>query len=186
MQNMTLDLFGSSRDHTFYGPSKGPRFGPQIQGPECGPDYASIFWTCYRDHFNVVPKQRPKWVHILDFLTQGPSIGPDFGPYIGPQFSPCIGPDFGPYIQVQILNFCEGPKSGPRIKGPHSAGGPTKVHEGPHRDHGHVLHKVQIAHTNVSQLCFLLEIFHEEQFSTLASKVCPGTVQLAGCSCKNT
>jgi len=36
MQNMTMDLIGSSRDHTLYGPSKGPRFGPQIQGPECG------------------------------------------------------------------------------------------------------------------------------------------------------
>ena len=34
------------------------------------------------------------------------------------------------------------PKSGPRIEGPHSAGGSAQVHEGPHRDHGHVLHKV--------------------------------------------
>ena len=30
MQNMTMDLLGSSRDHTFYGPYKGPRFTPQI------------------------------------------------------------------------------------------------------------------------------------------------------------
>ena len=52
------------------------------------------------------------------------------------------GPNFGPYIQVHILDLHEGPKSGPRIEGPHSAGGSTQVHEGPHRDHGHVLHKV--------------------------------------------
>jgi hypothetical protein len=26
MQNMAMDLLGSSRDHTFYGPSKGPKF----------------------------------------------------------------------------------------------------------------------------------------------------------------
>ena len=26
---------------------------------------------------------------------------------------------------------------------PHSAEGSSKVHEGPHRDHGHVLHKIQ-------------------------------------------
>ena len=33
MQNMTIDLLGSSRDHTFYGPSKGPISGPRIEGP---------------------------------------------------------------------------------------------------------------------------------------------------------
>ena len=30
MQNMTLDLLVSSRDHTFYGPYKGPRSGPYL------------------------------------------------------------------------------------------------------------------------------------------------------------
>ena len=46
-----------------------------------------------------------------------------------------------PQSKVHILDLLhEGPKSGPRIEGPHSAGGSTRVHEGPHRDHGHVLH----------------------------------------------
>ena len=71
---MTIDLLGSSRDHTFYGPSKGPIFSP-------------------------------------------------------------------------------------RIEGPHSAGGSTQVHEGPHRDHGHVLHKV------------LIYVFHEVNFSYERMKV---------------
>jgi hypothetical protein len=53
------------------------------------------------------------------------------------------GPKFGPYIEVDILDLHEGTKSGPRIESPHSAGGSTQVHEGPHRDHGHVLHKVK-------------------------------------------
>ena len=35
---------------------------------------------------------------------------------------------------------------GPRIEGPHSARGSTEVHEGPHRDHGHVLHNVKHGH----------------------------------------
>ena len=30
---------------------------------------------------------------------------------------------------------------GPIIEGSQSEGGSTQVHEGPHRDHGHVLHK---------------------------------------------
>ena len=34
-----------------------------------------------------------------------------------------------------------GPKSGQRIEGPYSAEGSSQVHEGPHRDHGHVMHK---------------------------------------------
>ena len=38
------------------------------------------------------------------------------------------------------MDLHEGPKSGPWIEGPHSTGGSTRVHEGPHRDHGHVLH----------------------------------------------
>ena len=41
---------------------------------------------------------------------------------------------------LDFLDLHEGPKSGPRIEGPHSAGGSTQVHEGQHRDHGHVLH----------------------------------------------
>ena len=45
-----------------------------------------------------------------------------------------IGPHFGFYI---------GLKSGPRIEGPYSARGSTQVHEGPHRDHGHVLHNAK-------------------------------------------
>ena len=31
MQNMTMDLLGSSWDHSFYDPSKGPRIGTKIQ-----------------------------------------------------------------------------------------------------------------------------------------------------------
>ena len=38
------------------------------------------------------------------------------------------------------------PQSVPRIEGPHSAGGSTQVHEGPHRDHGHVLHNAKHGH----------------------------------------
>ena len=78
-----MELLGSSREHTFYGPSKGPRFGAQIQGPECGPR-----------------------------------------------------------IETKIWSLIMGPFMGPRIEGLHSAGGSTQVHEEPHRDHGHVLHKV--------------------------------------------
>ena len=73
---MTMDLLGSSRDQTFYGPSKGLRFRPQIQGPI----------------------------------------------------------------------------SGPRIEGPHSAGGSTQVHEGPHRDHGNVLHNAKHGHGPIKVL----------------------------------
>ena len=36
----------------------------------------------------------------------------------------------------------EGPKFRPRIKGPHSSEVSSQVHEGPYRNHGHVLHKV--------------------------------------------
>ena len=52
MQKITMDLLGSSRDHTFYGLSKGPRFGPQIKGPECGPRRGTKIWSLYRGrHF---------------------------------------------------------------------------------------------------------------------------------------
>ena len=38
-----------------------------------------------------------------------------------------------------------GPKTGPRIEGPYSytAEGSSQVNEGPHRDHGHVIHNIQ-------------------------------------------
>ena len=73
--------------------------------------------------------QRP---YFLVYITNGPSIGPDFGPYIGP-------------------------KLGPRIERPHSAEGSSQIHEGPHRDHGHVLHKVQLIKSlNKNILIYLL------------------------------
>ena len=67
MQNMTMDLLGSSRD------LKGPHILWTLKGTKIWtlnpgsrkwslnrdqklvPDYGSIFWTFYRDHFNVVP-----------------------------------------------------------------------------------------------------------------------------------
>ena len=45
MQNMAMDLLGSLMDHTFYGPYKGPRFGPKIKGPECGPRIGTKIWS---------------------------------------------------------------------------------------------------------------------------------------------
>ena len=53
-----------------------------------------------------------------------------------------IGPHFGPSCRAHN----EGIISGPRIEGPHFAGGSTQVHEGPHRDHDHVLHNAQHGH----------------------------------------
>ena len=47
-------------------------------------------------------------------------------------------------ISFLYIEGHEGPKFGPRIEGSHSAGGSSQVHEGPHRDHGHVLHKVRL------------------------------------------
>ena len=41
------------------------------------------------------------------------------------------------------MDLHEGPKSKYRIKGPHSARGFSKFHEGPHRNNGHVMHKIQ-------------------------------------------
>ena len=57
MQIMTMDLLGTSRYHTFYGPSKRPRFGPQIQGPECGNRIRTKIWS----------------------LIMGPFLGPSMG-----------------------------------------------------------------------------------------------------------
>ena len=72
------------------------------------PDYGSIFWTFYRDNFNVVSEQGPKvglqlWVHILDLLTHGPSISPHFGPYIGPQFGPYAQNHIGTMVLFYIM-----------------------------------------------------------------------------------
>ena len=36
------------------------------------------------------------------------------------------------------------PESGPRIEGHHSANGSLQVHEGPHKTHGHVMHKIRL------------------------------------------
>ena len=47
------------------------------------------------------------------------------------------------------MDLHEGPKCGPRIEGPHSAGGSIQVHEGPHRDHGQVLHKVHYIYIHI-------------------------------------
>ena len=44
----------------------------------------------------------------------------------------------------KIPNLREGPKSGPRIEGPHSADGSSQVHAGLHRDHGYAMHMVHI------------------------------------------
>ena len=41
-----------------------------------------------------------------------------------------LGPDFGSYIYVHILDLHVGLKFGPRIEGPHSAGGSMKDHIG--------------------------------------------------------
>ena len=72
--------------------------------------------------------QRP---YFLDYITHY-SICPDFDPHIGPKF-------------------------GPRIERPHSAEGSLQIHEGPHRDHGHILHKVQLMNRlNKNILIYLL------------------------------
>ena len=67
-------VLGSSRDHTFYGPSKGPRLGPQIQGPACGPRRGTKCWSQNRDQ-KLVPNygsifwtflpMDPQQVHIF-------------------------------------------------------------------------------------------------------------------------
>ena len=44
------------------------------------------------------------------------------------------------------MDLHEGPISGPKIEGPHSSGGSTQVHEGPHRYHGNVLNNAKHGH----------------------------------------
>jgi hypothetical protein len=67
----------------------------------------------------------------------------------GPKSGPRIE---GPHSARVSTHVHEGPKSEPRIEGPHSAGGSTQVHEGPQRDHGHVLHKVPICHVKLMKV----------------------------------
>ena len=115
---------GTSRDHTFYGPSKGPRFGPQIQGPERGPRIGTKIWS----------------------LVMGPFFGPSIGTILmwsqnrDQKLVPNYGSIFWTFYRDHFNSYSVGPKCGPWIEGPQSAGGSTRVHEGPHRDHGDVLH----------------------------------------------
>ena len=80
MQNMTMDLLGSSRDHTFYGPTKGPRFGPQIQVPECGPRRGTKIWSLIMGpFFGPTIGTISMWSQSRDqklLPEQGPKVAP--------------------------------------------------------------------------------------------------------------
>ena len=74
MHYMTMDQLGSLRDHTLYGPTKGLRFGPKIQGPENGPGIGTKIWSLI-----IGPYFYPWTLNSSHF---GPLyIGPQFGPY---------------------------------------------------------------------------------------------------------
>ena len=77
------------------------------------------------------------------------------------------------YYMYTLLNLGlhEGPKSGPRFEGPHSAEGSSQVHAGPHRDHGHVMHMVLYFLSNewyfFVHYIYLLMIWHRDHLTSM-------------------